>query len=74
MSNGEWPCVEQIIARDDLLVANIGTRVLVWQAKPIALNKKIKVKQSSKPKGRGIPTAVNKWERASYLSFSFKTT
>lgn len=69
------PCngpVGQIFVRDDLLIANIGSRVLVWQAKPASPDKKTKVKRSGKPnKGRGISTAMNRWQRALALPLSF---
>ena len=60
---GQWDPVGQIILRDDLLVANVGSRILVWQAGAVRADKKGKAKHAGKPKGRGADGTLNKWQR-----------
>ncbi|KAF8467525.1 WD40-repeat-containing domain protein [Gautieria morchelliformis] len=60
---GQWDPVGQIILRGDLLVASVGSRILVWQAGAVVADKKGKAKLSAKPKGRGSGNTLNKWQQ-----------
>ncbi|KAF8588122.1 hypothetical protein K439DRAFT_1406853 [Ramaria rubella] len=67
-STGLWDPVGQIILRGDLLVASVGSRILVWQAGTVVSDKKGKSKHSGKPKGRGTASTLNKWQQQIELS------
>ncbi|KAF8524331.1 WD40-repeat-containing domain protein [Hysterangium stoloniferum] len=54
--------VGQIILRGDLLLASVGSRVLVWQVTAVAPVKKGKSKHVGKAKSRNSG-AINKWQQ-----------
>ena len=69
---GQWDPVGQIILHGDLLVASVGSRILVWQAGPLGVDKKGKGKYGGKPKQRGAGNTISKWQRmfAEILEFA----
>lgn len=64
---GQWDPVGQIAIRGDLLVASVGSRILVWQAGAVVKDKKGKTKHAGKPKVRGAGNTLSKWQRTSFL-------